>query len=79
MSSTRTLGFIGMCMDDTAPSLLAGNDVRGYGVGLCVQTHGATVAANEVHQNCIGIYVDPGISGVRVRLNRVRATNRVRH
>jgi nitrous oxidase accessory protein NosD len=65
---------IGICADDAAPAVVDANEVSGYVVGLCVQTQGADFRANDVHDNCIGVYVDPGIGAV-VRANRISTNN----
>ena len=44
--------------------------MSGYIVGLCVQTQGADFRDNFVHDNCIGVYVDPGIGAI-VRNNHI--------
>jgi nitrous oxidase accessory protein NosD len=71
---TNTLHEIGMCVDDVTPATVANNDVSGYGVGLCVQTQAADIRRNTVHDNCVGIYVDPGI-GADIRDNRISSNN----
>jgi nitrous oxidase accessory protein NosD len=65
---------IGICADDAAPAVVDANEVSGYVVGLCVQTQAADFRANDVHDNCIGVYVDPGI-GASVRANRISTNN----
>jgi nitrous oxidase accessory protein NosD len=57
--------FIGICMDDVTSPLVSGNRVAGYEVGLCMQTTGAEVRANDVRDMCIG---------ARVHDNRIGAT-----
>ena len=60
------LRVIGICADDRRPAVIADNDVAGYNIGLCIQTQGADVQRNEIHNTCIGVYVDPSI-GPRIR------------
>ncbi len=72
--STGTLHFIGICMDDVTPVVTRHNDVSGYDVGLCIQTQHADVRDNEVHDTCIGAFIDPGIAAT-VRFNHVAGTN----
>jgi nitrous oxidase accessory protein NosD len=72
--STDGIRFIGICVDDVEAPIVAHNDVSGYGVGLCIQTNGADVAFNQVHGNCVGIFVDPGIRAL-VEENHVYANN----
>jgi Right handed beta helix region len=67
-------GGIGICADDVAPAVVAGNEVSGYIVGLCVQTQDADFRGNDVHDNCVGVYVDPGIGAI-VRGNRISTNN----
>ena len=74
MLGTSPRPFIGICMDDVTPPLVSGNRVAGYEVGLCVQTQGAEIRDNHVHNMCIGAYIDPGI-GARFHDNRIGATN----
>ena len=54
--------FIGICVDDVGSPVVRANDVSGEIVGLCVQTTGARIEDNSVHDNCQGIFVDPGIA-----------------
>ncbi len=72
--STSSLRNIGLCADDVTPAVVDHNDVSGYVAGLCVQTQGADFRDNTVHDNCIGVYVDPGI-GATVRNNHIAANN----
>ena len=68
------LRFIGICVDDVAPALVARNLVSEYDVGLCIQTQGADIRDNVARRTCIGIYIEPGI-GARIRRNHVSTTN----
>jgi hypothetical protein len=70
------LRFIGICVDDVSPALVARNHVSDYDVGLCIQTQGAEIRGNVASHNCIGIYVDPGI-GARIRRNHISTTSPV--
>lgn len=62
-------GFIGICMDDISSVEVAYNDISGYYIGLCVQTAGANIHDNKVHDGCIGAYVDPNIDGAELHDN----------
>lgn len=61
--------FIGICMDDTSTVDVAHNDISGYFIGLCVQTAGANIHDNNVHDVCVGAFVDPGNDGARLHDN----------
>lgn len=61
------LGFIGVCVDDAATPVVERNDIATMVIGVCVETTGAVVTRNEIHDNCIGIYVDPGIAATITR------------
>ncbi len=74
VTSSAAVRNIGMCADDVAPAIVDHNDVSGYVAGLCVQTQAADFRSNVVHDNCIGVYVDPGI-GALVRDNRITSNN----
>jgi nitrous oxidase accessory protein NosD len=65
---------IGLCVDDVTPATVDHNDVSGYVVGFCVQTQGADIRNNIAHDNCVGVFVDPGI-GATVRNNDLRSNN----
>ncbi len=71
---TGVLGYIGVCVDDTSSPLVAANDIAGQVIGVCVQTTGANITANSVHDNCVGMYVDPGV-GATITLNHVFDNN----
>jgi nitrous oxidase accessory protein NosD len=75
VSSTKGLGFIGMCMDDMATSHFSSNNISGYGVALCVQTPGADVHKNNVKDSCVGVFVDPGVKGAKVVHNVISSHN----
>lgn len=67
-------GFIGICMDDMSTVEIARNDISGYYIGLCVQTKGADIHDNTVHDSCIGAYVDPNISSAKLQNNVFKNT-----
>ncbi|PMD17281.1 pectin lyase-like protein [Hyaloscypha hepaticicola] len=66
--------FIGICMDDTSTVTITYNDISGYFIGLCVQTSGAIIHDNSVHDCCIGAFVDPGIDGAKLHDNVITNT-----
>jgi hypothetical protein len=68
------LGFIGVCVEDVASPVVDRNDIAGMVIGVCVETTGASVTHNEVHDNCIGISVDPGI-GATITHNVIADNN----
>ena len=74
VATSGVLHSIGLCMDDVTPATVDHNDVSGYVAGLCVQTQGADIRNNLAHDNCIGVYVDPGI-GATVRNNHIVSNN----
>jgi parallel beta-helix repeat protein len=61
--------FIGICMDDVSVVTIAHNDISGYFIGLCVQTDGADIHDNKVHDICVGAFVDPGTKGAKLHDN----------
>jgi parallel beta-helix repeat protein len=61
--------FIGICMDDVSTVTIAHNDVSGHFIGLCVQTAGADIHDNNVHDVCTGAFVDPGVNGAKLHDN----------
>ena len=61
--------FIGICMDDVSTVTIQHNDISGHFIGLCVQTAGADIHDNNVHDVCVGGFVDPGIKGARIHDN----------
>lgn len=74
VASSGPLHNIGVCADDVAPATVDHNDVSGYAVGFCVQTQGADFRNNVAHDNCVGVFVDPGI-GALIRDNRILSNN----
>ncbi|OAG11217.1 pectin lyase-like protein, partial [Paraphaeosphaeria sporulosa] len=74
-SEAAPLNFIGMCMDDQANPRVASNDISKYIIALCVQTNGARVEDNKVHDSCVGAFVDPGIMGAKVVRNHITSLN----
>ena len=69
-------GIIGICVDHSLGASVVHNEVSGYAVGLCVESDGVDANANRVHDNTIGIWVDPGFKDVRVRKNIVKNNTR---
>lgn len=69
------LSFIAMCLDDQSNAVSKGNDLTGYYIGVCTQTNGALVTKNNVHDCCVGCFVDPGIKGAKVIDNTFRDRN----
>jgi Right handed beta helix region len=69
--------YIGVCVQDIASPLVAGNDIAGQIIGICVSTTGANVVANRVHDGCMGMYVDPGV-GATITLNHIFDNNACR-
>jgi nitrous oxidase accessory protein NosD len=61
--------FIGICMDDMSTVTISHNDIADVFVGLCVQTSGAHIYNNNVHDTCVGAFVDPGIDGAKLHDN----------
>jgi nitrous oxidase accessory protein NosD len=73
--SKKTLRYIGICMDDKSDVQVSNNHITGYFIGLCVQTPGADVRNNDVSDGCVGVFVDPGIHGAKVRYNHISKSN----
>ncbi|WKT53885.1 Parallel beta-helix repeat [Fusarium oxysporum f. sp. vasinfectum] len=69
--TTTQGGFIGICMDNYSDVLTKKNEISKVFIGLCVQTDGAVLAYNNLHDNCDGIYVDPGVRGVQLIHNHI--------
>lgn len=67
-------GFIAICMDDISTVEIADNDVSGYYIGICVQTNGADIHGNTVHDSCFGAFVDPNISSASIHDNTFKDT-----
>ncbi len=66
--------FIGICMDDVSTVTISHNEISGYFIGLCVQTAGADIHNNKVHDICVGAFVDPGINGAKLHDNEFSNT-----
>ncbi len=74
VATSGALHGIGLCADDVTPATVDHNDVSRYVAGFCVQTQGADFRNNVAHDNCIGVFVDPGVGAV-VRDNRIVSNN----
>jgi nitrous oxidase accessory protein NosD len=73
--TSLAFGAIAICMDNFSDVHVKKNKVTNHGTGLCVQTNGADVHHNEVSQSCFGIFVDPGVTGAKIRHNYVGPSN----
>ncbi|KAJ4256207.1 hypothetical protein NW762_009285 [Fusarium torreyae] len=69
--TTTAGGFIGICMDNKSDVKVRGNEVSASYIGLCVQTDGAVLEYNTLHDNCVGIFVDPGVKNVKIAHNDI--------
>jgi nitrous oxidase accessory protein NosD len=69
------LRFIGICMDDEGPVTARHNVISGYNIALCLQTDGADIYDNHVSSCCVGGFVDPGKSGIKIRDNEISDAN----
>ncbi|KAI5458978.1 pectin lyase fold/virulence factor [Mariannaea sp. PMI_226] len=75
VTTTKEVGFVGICMDNKSGVLVTNNDVSNQFIGLCVQTAKADVEYNKVSTSCVGVYVDPGVNGAKVRHNHIVGFN----
>ncbi|KAK3638698.1 hypothetical protein LTR56_006705 [Elasticomyces elasticus] len=75
--SHSTLGTIGVCSDNFHGARVLDNEVSSYFVGLCIQTSDSEIADNHVHENCIGVFVDPRTDGAKIRNNHIGPTNEI--
>jgi len=75
VGTSTTLPFIGICADDVAGTVVSSNHISGYNIAICVQTPGEAVLNNDVSASCIGVFVDPGIDGAKIRDNHIKGTN----
>lgn len=72
--TTTAGGFIGICQDNLSDVHTVKNDVSAHLIGVCVQTNGAFIGYNNLHDNCIGIVVDPGVKDAKIVHNYVGPT-----
>jgi hypothetical protein len=73
--ATPDVGYIGTCVHDVASPVVEDNDITAQLIGICVGTTGADVTRNRVHDNCVGMYVDPGVAATITR-NHIFDNNR---
>lgn len=52
-------GPIAMCMDDFNSAVFSYNELSDYNIGLCTETNGALNKNNNIHDCCIGNFIDP--------------------
>ncbi|CAM1505165.1 Fc.00g108020.m01.CDS01 [Cosmosporella sp. VM-42] len=69
--TSTSFGFIGICMDNFSGVRVSKNNISLHYIGLCVQTTGADVRFNQVTATCIGVFVDPGVKGAKIRHNHI--------
>ncbi|PNP83881.1 hypothetical protein FNYG_02569 [Fusarium nygamai] len=72
--TTTAGGFIGICQDNLSDVQTVKNDISAHAIGVCVQTNGAFVGYNTLHDNCIGILVDLGVKDAKIVHNYVGPT-----
>jgi nitrous oxidase accessory protein NosD len=72
--TTTAGGFIGICQDNLSDVHTVKNDVSAHAIGVCVQTNGAVIEYNKLHDNCIGIIVDPGVKDAKIVHNYIGPT-----
>ena len=71
-----TVAPIGLCVEGSPHSTLQFNEVSGYINGLCLSSSHVKAEKNNLHDNHFGIYVDPGVSDVTIRDNKIVNNNR---
>ncbi len=76
MNGPNTIAAIGMCIEGSPGSDLRLNEVSGYIVGLCISSSKVKVTANHVHDNHMGIYIDPGFSDIGLIENKITRNTR---
>jgi nitrous oxidase accessory protein NosD len=74
ISGPSVRGFIGICIDDLSSPVVDDNDISGQIIGVCVETTGASVSRNGIHDNCLGVFVDPGV-GATITRNHITSNN----
>ncbi|KAF3044407.1 hypothetical protein E8E12_010330 [Didymella heteroderae] len=52
-------GPIAMCMDDFSSAVFSYNELSDYNIGLCTETDGAVNKNNDIHDCCVGNFIDP--------------------
>ena len=57
--ATLSNGPIAMCMDDFKAAVFSYNELSDYYIGLCTETDGAVNKNNDIHDCCIGNFIDP--------------------
>jgi hypothetical protein len=57
--ATLSSGPIAMCMDDFNTAVFSYNELSDYYIGLCTETNGAINKNNDIHDCCIGNFIDP--------------------
>ncbi|RBR07971.1 hypothetical protein FVER53590_10845 [Fusarium verticillioides] len=72
--TTTAGGFIGICQDNLSDVQTVKNDISAHLIGVCVQTNSAFIGYNTLHNNCIGIFVDPGVTDAKIVHNYVGPT-----
>ncbi|KAF4338941.1 hypothetical protein FBEOM_7117 [Fusarium beomiforme] len=72
--TTTAGGFIGICQDNFSDVHTVKNDVSAHLIGLCIQTNSAVIEYNKLHDNCIGIFVDPGVKHAKIAHNYIGPT-----
>ncbi|KAF5685145.1 hypothetical protein FCIRC_3583 [Fusarium circinatum] len=72
--TTTAGGFIGICQDNLSDVQTVKNDISAHLIGVCVQTNSAFIGYNTLHDNCIGIFVDPGVKDAKIVHNYVGPT-----
>lgn len=72
VGSTGVFKIIAICTDNFSGVHTVGNKISGYLLGLCLQTAHSLQERNLITDCCTGIYVDPGLDGIKVRDNVIR-------
>ncbi|KAF4443148.1 hypothetical protein F53441_11547 [Fusarium austroafricanum] len=72
--TTTAGGFIGICQDNFSDVRTVKNDISAHAIGVCVQTNGAVIAYNKLHDNCFGVIVDPAVKNALIANNYIGPT-----
>lgn len=73
----QSSSVIGICLEGSDYSTLTRNEISGFINGICLASSHVVVAGNQLVDNHVGLFIDPGYEDIEVRHNVMDRNNRV--
>ena len=77
INPAATPSVIGICLEGSDRSSITRNEISGFINGICLASSHILVGGNQLFDNHVGLYIDPGYEDIEVRHNVITRNNRI--